>query len=75
MLEAIHDQAQNHPTHKSLLMRCSKNIAFLAAKLGPYFEIINIFVSSHPEFAGLAWGSLRLVFLVCILLGAINLTR
>jgi hypothetical protein len=34
----------------------------------PYFEVINIFVSSHPEFAALVWGALRLVFVVRILL-------
>ncbi|KEY72958.1 hypothetical protein S7711_07922 [Stachybotrys chartarum IBT 7711] len=27
----------------------------------PYFKIVDIFVSSHPEYAALFWGSLRLV--------------
>ena len=30
----------------------------------PFFDIIGIFVSSHPEYAAFAWGAIRLVFLV-----------
>lgn len=64
MLEAIGQQTKNHPSHSSLLTKCCKKIQDLSNKLEPYFEIINLFVQTHPEFAGLAWGSIRLVFLV-----------
>lgn len=66
MLAAIQSQAEEHPTHRSVLTRCCKKIAALSTMLEPYFEVINLFVSSHPEFAGIAWGSLRLVFTVRI---------
>jgi hypothetical protein len=35
-----------------------------ADRLEPYFSIVDIFVSSHPEYAALFWGSLRLVLKV-----------
>jgi hypothetical protein len=34
----------------------------------PFFEVTSIFIQSHPEFAGIAWGAIRLVFLVGITL-------
>ncbi|KAJ5428580.1 hypothetical protein N7445_010034 [Penicillium cf. griseofulvum] len=30
----------------------------------PFFEVTSIFVQTHPEFAGIAWGAIRLVFLL-----------
>ncbi|XXG95139.1 hypothetical protein Hte_001399 [Hypoxylon texense] len=39
-----------------------QRISSLASCLRPYFQVIDIFVSSHPEFAALVWGALRLVF-------------
>jgi hypothetical protein len=68
MLEAIRIQAETHPTHRTMLTRCCKRIAALSIKMEPYFDVINIFVSSHPEFAAIVWGALRLVFVVRILL-------
>lgn len=65
MLKALRDQAERHPTHRSLLTRCCKKILALSTMMEPYFDVINIFVSSHPEFAAIAWGALRLVFVVC----------
>lgn len=64
MLEAIRQQAEQHPSQKTALAKCCRAIAEISTKLGPYFDVIGIFVSSHPEFSGLVWGSLRLVFLV-----------
>ena len=32
----------------------------------PFFEVTSIFVQTHPEFAGIAWGAIRLVFLVSV---------
>ncbi len=64
MLDAIQGQAEQHPSHKTVLARCCKLIAEVSTRLSPYFNVINIFVSSHPELAGLVWGSLRLVFVV-----------
>jgi len=64
MLKAIEEHANSHPIHSSLLTKCCKKIHSLSTKLTPYFEIIGIFVQAHPEFAALAWGSIRLVFQV-----------
>lgn len=64
MLKAIEEHAKSHPIHSSLLTKCCKKIHSLSTKLTPYFEIIGIFVQAHPEFAALAWGSIRLVFQV-----------
>lgn len=33
-------------------------------KIEPYFEIISILVSSHPEYAAIVWGAFRLVLQV-----------
>jgi hypothetical protein len=34
------------------------------AKISPYFEVLGIMVSSHPEWTAIAWGALRLVLQV-----------
>ena len=48
---------------RKLLASCEA-ISSFAKGWSPFFDIINLFVSSHPEFAGIAWGAIRLVFLV-----------
>ncbi|OTA92269.1 hypothetical protein M434DRAFT_326663 [Hypoxylon sp. CO27-5] len=40
-------------------------ISKLDDSLQPYFTIINSFVSSNPEIAGIIWGSIQLVFKLC----------
>lgn len=49
---------------KKLLQRSMKKIKDLSDRLSPYFEIVNIVIQSHPEFAALAWGAIRLVLQV-----------
>jgi hypothetical protein len=41
-----------------------KKVRLFSERLEPYFETIGIIVQSHPEFAALAWGALRLVLQV-----------
>ncbi|KAF2728944.1 hypothetical protein EJ04DRAFT_580987 [Polyplosphaeria fusca] len=36
-------------------------LAHFAERLKPYFEIVGIVVQSHPEFASLVWGAVRLL--------------
>lgn len=48
--------------HESRLTKVCSVISRFSASLAPYFDIITIFVSSHPECAALVWGSLRLIF-------------
>lgn len=54
-----------------LLNACTKVDAF-CKKLEPFFVAIGILVSSHPEWAAIAWGGIRLVFVVryCLLIVA-----
>jgi hypothetical protein len=49
------------------MARCLRGVSALATMLGPFFEVVNLFVSSHPEFAAIAWGAIRLVFVVSLL--------
>ena len=37
-------------------------------KIKPYFEVIDIIVQSHPEYAAIAWGAFRLVLQVSSIL-------
>lgn len=46
-----------------LLVAC-KSIDRFAQRWQPFFDVVGIFVSSNPEWSALAWGALRLVFLV-----------
>ena len=64
MLDSIREQADSHPSQKTTLAKCCKMISSISERLSPFFEVVNLFVSSHPELAGLAWGSLRLVFVL-----------
>ena len=41
-----------------------KKIKQLNNGLKHYFEVVGIVVQSHPEFAALAWGAMRLVLQV-----------
>ncbi|KAI1125886.1 hypothetical protein F5Y10DRAFT_294264 [Nemania abortiva] len=41
--------------------KCFNRIKRFADHLEPYFEVVGIFVSSHPEWTAIAWGALRLV--------------
>jgi hypothetical protein len=47
-------------------------IAALGNSLEPYFEAIGIFVQSHPEYAAIVWGGLRLMFKVFAAIPCIN---
>lgn len=42
---------------------CDKINKFAAA-MSPFFDILDIFVNTHPEWIGLFWGGLRLLFKV-----------
>ena len=63
MIRAIEEQVGRAPQGRRMLS-CCKMIERFAKKWEPFFQIINIFVSTHPEYAGLAWGAIRLVFQV-----------
>lgn len=54
------------PNHRKLSSLQRKIEQFTAA-WEPFFEIVTIFEPTHPEWTALAWGAIRLVFLVSIL--------
>ena len=65
MIEAIKEPFLAKADKSRLLAACRKVESF-AKKLNGFFPVIDIFVSSHPEYAALAWGAIRLVFQVYI---------
>lgn len=64
MLESIRQICQSNPVHSSRLTRFAQKLQNFAVKLNPYFEVVNIFVQTNPLYAGLVWGTIRLVFQV-----------
>lgn len=64
MLKDLYDKCKE-VQNKSKTSRLCQKIEKFSAAWEPFFEITSLFVSSHPEFAGIIWGAIRLVFLVC----------
>lgn len=44
--------------------RWIETIKEFADQLKPFFKVVDTFVSSHPEYAAVAWGALTLIFQV-----------
>ena len=63
MLKVIEEEANRRP-EKSRLLRCCKKISYFAKRWEPFFQIADLLVSSHPDWAALAWGAVRFVFKV-----------
>lgn len=55
------EAVKKHPR----LKKCIKKIEKFGNSLQPYFKVVDTFVSSHPEWAAIAWGAIRLLFQVC----------
>jgi hypothetical protein len=64
MIESVESQMKRHPVHDTRLTACVARLNAFAQGFAPFCEIIDIIVSSHPEYAGLVWGAIRLVFVV-----------
>ncbi|KAH8682820.1 hypothetical protein BGZ60DRAFT_205870 [Tricladium varicosporioides] len=62
LIEALttHIDTLNTP-HRSRLHDAISKVASFAGNFGPYFKIVEIIISSHPEYAAIAWGGVRLV--------------
>ena len=63
MVHDLETHCKGMKEHRKLLASCQAVDRF-SKSLSPFFDIINIFVSTKPEFAGIAWGAIRLVFVV-----------
>jgi hypothetical protein len=55
----------NSQRTSKLLNACQKIEQFSKA-MEPFFKIIDLFVSSHSDWAAIVWGAIRLVFQVSI---------
>lgn len=64
MISAIQELANNHPIHRSRLTAACRKLDQFTKEIEPFFEIINIFVQIKPDYAGLVWGSMRIIFQV-----------
>lgn len=62
MLQSIRIQSENHFLHQSRYKACAQQIRRFSEKFAPFFEVINIFVQTNPEYSGLVWGTVRLIF-------------
>lgn len=54
----------NNNIRKSRLESCASRCRNLAQRIKPYFEVVDTFVSVKPEYLGLVWGTIKLVFKV-----------
>ena len=63
MLQELKSVCIEH-TETSRLSRCCSKIPKFSNTFAPYFEILNIFVQVKPEYMGIIWGSIRLIFQV-----------
>ena len=46
------------------LAKCLNSLKTFSDSFEPFFDIVNVFVQVKPEWFGLFWGSLRLIFKV-----------
>jgi hypothetical protein len=66
MVREIEDHCKKYYQNRKLLGFC-RRIQRFANAWEPFFEITNIFVSTNPEWAGISWGAIRMVFVVRII--------
>ena len=68
MIKDLKEHIKRHSKRSRLLAACSRIESFRAA-IEPYFKVVDIVVSSHPEWAAIVWGAVRLIFTVSVLEG------
>lgn len=64
MVQSIKQLIEEHPVHQTQLTKVCKRIENFAGKIESFFEVIGIFVQTNPQYSGLVWGAIRLVFLI-----------
>ncbi|KAK3991108.1 hypothetical protein QBC44DRAFT_57923 [Cladorrhinum sp. PSN332] len=64
MIQSIKDRCANSSITKGRLLQCCKYIQRASNNVQPYFDIINVFCQANPEYTSLAWGAIRVVFLL-----------
>ena len=63
MLKQIKHDVLNHKIQRSTIAKCARRIEVVSTKFSPFFGIVDVFVQTNPEYAGIFWGAIRLVFL------------
>jgi hypothetical protein len=46
------------------LLNCCRKIEQFSKAMEPFFKIVDMFISSHPDWAAIVWGAIRMVFQV-----------
>jgi hypothetical protein len=63
MVESLRNHVDHLRTpHRSRLHDAISVVEEFGHSLQPFFSIVELLVSSHPEWAAIAWGGIRLVF-------------
>ncbi|KAF7540539.1 hypothetical protein G7Z17_g12163 [Cylindrodendrum hubeiense] len=62
MLKGAADLLRKHSAQPSKLRASIAAVDRIASRWRPYFNVVDVFVQSNPEYAALAWGSLRVMF-------------
>ena len=64
MTRDLVEHCKNSTESSRLLVACEPIDKFVQ-RWEPFSEVVRIFVHSNPEWPAVAWGAVRLVFLVC----------
>lgn len=65
MVESLRSHVNHlHTPHRSRLHDAISVVDEFGRSLTPFFNVVELIVSSHPEWAAIAWGGVRLVFQV-----------
>jgi hypothetical protein len=67
MMKQMRIEFAQHP-QRGRLWACAAKIDSFSGAFSPFFEVINIFVQVKPDWFGVIWGSIRLIFQVRTLL-------
>jgi phosphatidylglycerophosphate synthase len=66
-LKVVATNTKDGQRHRIKVNRRIGAISSLGKVLKPYLDTVGVFVSSNPQYAALAWGSLRLILQVCFI--------
>jgi hypothetical protein len=64
MIEGFQVIAEMYLAQGPRLMACMEGFGGFAERVGPFFDIINIFTQIRPEYTSLLCSAIRLIFAV-----------
>ncbi|KAL3477514.1 hypothetical protein BJX99DRAFT_257331 [Aspergillus californicus] len=66
LIQSMKNETRNyHQSRHGCIDKFCHAVGRISRSLEPYFDVINTCVQSNPEYAGLVWGSIKLVFKIC----------